>query len=86
MGWISWPEPQKNASSAAYTSVRSMSRSVVGVGAKSCSRSITVARVTLSRMELVTPGVTGRPPRTMKKHDPGDSATCPACVRSSTLS
>ena len=42
-----------------------------------------MARVTDSRMSAVTGGVIGTPPRTMKQHAPGASASFPRVFRRS---
>ena len=69
--------PQKNASSAAANSLRSMSRSTTSMPRYSSQSVITVRRVMLSRMSLVTGGVTALPSRIMNTHMPGPSATLP---------
>ena len=78
IGVTSAPEPQKNASSALYTSVRSISRSTTSTPSSSRMSWISVSRVMLSRMSAVIGGVTTRPCFTIMKQAAGPSATWPS--------
>src|SRR2546425_358059 len=74
------PVPQKNTSSAMYSSVRSIGRSWTAIPS-SRARARIVSRVMPSRMSAVTGGVTSAPSRTMKTFAPPPSETWPSPVR-----
>ena len=77
MGVISQAVPQKNASSAATNSERSMSLSMGFIAYLSYINLRTLSRVTLSRISLEIDGVIGIPSRIMNRHMPGPSDTLP---------